>query len=462
MALFTLAGIFVILLRTAATVDGDVRGVSRVGKRCYCDLQMSDGVFPRQQFEELHSLSANCSQELNAKELKDPIDIFADMEQRLQKLVQRIDTLEEEYDGDLYSIISFRIIEIEYAELMDLLNQLQTINWRNQEKVDNLFVKVQNITDKVDELEEYDRLKVVKEHRKSMILKRSLSSCQSALLATPAPYITLLPGSCSFGKLVGVSDPKSSMLNHFGVSYRYGSWGMDPWPAPGKADQYWLTILSTSNRYGNKIRVFSSYGKFLTRSGAVDLTFITYNAQGSGGIMYKDAYYYNCYNLDQLCKFDMTTKTVLYAKLPYVGFNDKFPYCTVSSCYGYSDMDLATDENGLWVLYATEQNFGNLVVSQLNATDLSILKSWNTTLYKRSATNAFMVCGIVYATRYLNSEVEEIFYMFDTTTGVERNDLAIQIRKVSSGIQYMNYNPRDKTLYVYSDAYVVSYSLLFA
>lgn len=64
------------------------------------------------------------------------------MEQRLQKLVQRIDTLEEEYDGDLYSIISFRIIEIEYAELMDLLNQLQTINWRNQEKVDNLFVKV--------------------------------------------------------------------------------------------------------------------------------------------------------------------------------------------------------------------------------------------------------------------------------------------------------------------------------
>ncbi|XP_078257812.1 olfactomedin-4-like isoform X2 [Rhinoraja longicauda] len=393
MALFTLAGIFVLLRWTAATVDGDVQVGPRVGKRCYCDLQMSDGIFPRQQFEVLHSLSANCSQELNAKQFKESIDIIADMEQRLQKLVQRIDTLEEEYDGDLYSIISFRIIEIEYAELTDLLNQLQTINLRNEEKVDNLFEKVQNITNEVDELEEYDRLKVVKEHRKSMMLTRSLSSCQSALLATPTPYITLLPGSCSFGKLVGVSDPKSSMLNHFGSSYRYGSWGMDPWPAPGKEDQYWLTILSSSNRYGNKIRVFSSY---------------------------------------------------------------------VSSCYSYSDLDLATDENGLWVLYATEQNFGNLVVSQLNATDLSILKSWNTTLYKRSATNAFMVCGIVYATRYLSAEVEEIFYMFDTTTGVERNNLAIQIRKVSSGIQYMNYNPLDKTLYVYSDAYLVSYSLLLA
>ncbi|XP_051884434.1 olfactomedin-4 isoform X2 [Pristis pectinata] len=423
---------------------------------------MSDGAFPWPRFEQLYSLSGNCSQKLNVEQFKEPIDIIADVKQRLQELVQRINALEEEYDGDLYSIVSFRIIEIESAELTDLLNQLQEMKSKNQGIMDDLVVKVQNITNEVDELERYDRLKVVQEHRKSMILKRSLSSCQSALLVTPTPPVTAHPGSCSFGKLVGVSHPKSSMLNHYGSSYRYGSWGMDPWPALGKEDQYWLTILSSSNRYGNKIRVFSSYRKFLTHSGAVDVTFKTHNAQGSGGTMYKDAYYYNCYNLDQLCRFDMTTQEILSVKLPYAGFNDKFPYCTASSCYGYSDMDLATDENGLWVLYATELNYGNLVISQLNATDMSLLKSWNTTLYKRSATNAFLVCGIVYATRYVSSEVEEIFYMFDTTTGVEQNNLAIQFRKVSPGIQYINYNPRDKLLYVYSDAYVVSYSLFFS
>ncbi|XP_069757186.1 olfactomedin-4 [Narcine bancroftii] len=461
MALFTLAAAF-FLLGISVRVDGNVPHRARVGERCYCDLQASHGTFPWRRFAQLHSLSGNCSRTLSAKQFKEPIDIIGVIEQGLQKLAERINELEEEYDGDLYSIVSFRIIEIESAELTDLIRQLQELNSKNQEYVADHVVKVQNITNKVNELEEYDRFKVIKEHRNSLILKRSLSSCQSALLATPTPYVSSKPGTCSFGKLIRVSNPKSSMLNHFGTSYRYGSWGMDPLPAPGKEDQYWLTILSSSNRYGNKIRVFSSYGKFLTHSGPVDITFKTHNAQGSGGIMYNDAYYYNCYNLDHLCRFDMTTQEILSVKLPDAGFNDKFPYCTVSSCYGYSDMDLATDENGLWVLYATEGNFGNLVISQLNATDLSILQSWNTTLYKRSATNAFLVCGIVYATRNLSSEVEEIFYIFDTTTGVERNDLAIRFRKVLPGIQYINYNPRDMMLYVYSDAYVVSYNLFFA
>ncbi|XP_072925821.1 olfactomedin-4-like isoform X1 [Hemitrygon akajei] len=463
MDLSTLVGVFgFILLSTPFPVDADFPTGARVAERCYCELEMADGPFPRRRFEQLFSLSDNCSQSLNVEQFNEPVDIIADIEQRLEKLVHWISVLEEEYDGDLYSIVSFRIIEIESAELTDLVNQLQELNSRNQGIVAKFVVKVQNITDEVDTLEKYDRLKVVKEHRRNKILKRSLSSCQSALLVTPTPYVTPQPGSCSFGKLVDVSDPKSSMLNHFGASYQYGCWGMDPWPAPGKEEQYWLMILSSSNRFGNKIRVFTSYSKFLTRSSAVDVTFKTHNAQGSGGVMYRDAYYYNCYNLGQLCKFDMTTAEIFSVKLPYAGFNDKFPYCTVSSCYGYSDMDLATDENGLWVLYATELNYGNLVVSQLNATDMSLLNSWNTTLYKRSATNAFLVCGIVYATRYLNSEFEEIFYMFDTTTGVEQNNLAIRVRKVLPGIQYMNYNPRDKLLYVYSDAYVVSYSLFFA
>ncbi|XP_067905799.1 olfactomedin-4-like [Heterodontus francisci] len=462
MALLTLMGILGLsLFQSLDPADADVLGEARVAKRCYCDLQVSDDPFPHRQLEQLYLTSENCSHRLNVQQFKEPVKIIANMEQQLKNLVQRINEFEEEYDGELYSIISFRIIEIEIAELNDVLSQLQEACSKNQDELTDLVMQVQNITSKVDELEQYDRLKVVQEHRRNVILKRSLTSCQNALLVTPTPYVTPQSGSCSFGRLKAVSSPKSSMLNHFGTSYRYGSWGKDPLPAPGKEDQYWLVILSTSNRYGTKIRVFSSYSKFLTKGTFSDITFQTYNAQGSGGIMYGDAYYYNCFNVGKLCRFNMTTHEVVSATLPFAGFNDKFPYCTLSSCYGYTDMDLATDENGLWVLYSTEFNFGNLVISRLNETDLSPFESWNTTLFKRSATNAFLVCGVVYASRYISSEIEEIFYMFDTTSGVERNDLNIQFRKVSPGIQYMNYNPRDRKLYVYSDAYVVSYSLTF-
>ncbi|XP_078067227.1 olfactomedin-4-like [Mustelus asterias] len=444
-----------------ASADRDVLAEARVAKRCYCDLQVSDGPFPHKQFQQLYSVSESCSQRLNVQQFSEPIEIIANVEQKLNDLVQRIHEFKEEYDGELYSIISFRIIEIEIAELNDLLNQLQEKYSRNNDERTDLDMQAQNITNKVNELEKYDRLKVVQKHRRNAILKRSLTACQNALLVTPTPYVTPQPGSCSFGRLKTVSYPKSSMLNHYGTSYPYGSWGKDPLPAPGNEDQHWLVILSSSNRFGTKIRLYNSYAKFLMKTTHKDVSFQTHNPQGSNGLMYGNAYYYNCYNLGKLCRFNMTTHTVISVNLPFAGYNDKFPYCTFSSCYGYTDMDLATDENGLWVLYSTEFNFGNLVVSRLNAADLSLLESWNTTLFKRSATNAFLVCGVVYATRYISSEIEEIFYMFDTVSGVERNNLNIKFRKVLPGIQYMNYNPQDRKLYVYSDAYVVSYSLTF-
>jgi len=68
---------------------------------------------------------------------------------------------------------------------------------------------------------------------------------------------------------------------------------------------------------------------------------------------------------------------------------------------------------------------------------------------------------VLYATRYLDQETEEIFYSFDTQTNEERYDLSIHIKKMQTNIKYMNYNPSDNLLYVYSDAYIVTYEIMF-
>jgi len=72
-----------------------------------------------------------------------------------------------------------------------------------------------------------------------------------------------------------------------------------------------------------------------------------------------------------------------------------------------------------------------------------------------------MVCGVLYATRYLDQETEEIFYSYDTKTKEERFDLKINIKKMQTNIQFLNYDPRDHLLYVYSDAYILTYELIF-
>ncbi|XP_043563216.1 uncharacterized protein LOC122558552 isoform X2 [Chiloscyllium plagiosum] len=186
-------GFFLIL--SLASADRDARGEARAAKRCYCDLQMSDGPFPHQQLDELYLISQNCSFELNKQQFNEPLEILAYVDQKLRNLVQRINEFEEEYDGELYSIISYRIIEIEIAELNELLNQLQEKCSRNNDERTDLDTQAQNITNKVDELEKYDRLKVTQEHKRNIILKRSLTSCQNALLVTPTPYVSPQPGA---------------------------------------------------------------------------------------------------------------------------------------------------------------------------------------------------------------------------------------------------------------------------
>ncbi|MBN3298201.1 OLFM4 protein, partial [Amia calva] len=257
------------------------------------------------------------------------------------------------------------------------------------------------------------------------------------------------------------------METEYGTSYPYGSWGMDPKPAPGKEGWYWLVVLTSSNVYANYIRTYSSHSALIVSKNAGDVTITASNPTtnsliGPGSVMYDNALYYNCYNYPKVCRFDMTTKSIHSVELPGAGYNNKFPYCHLTSCYTYTDIDLSTDESGLWVVYASEANFGNVVLSRLNASiTLNILQTWNTSLFKKAISNTFMACGVLYATRYVDKDIEEIFYALDTTTGMERGNLSIRFRKVSGIVQYLNYNPRDHLLYVYNDAYILTYQSVF-
>lgn len=147
-------------------------------------------------------------------------------------------------------------------------------------------------------------------------------------------------------------------------------------------------------------------------------------------------------------------------KLDGAGIDNKFPFCYYS-CRDWTDIDLEADQDAVWVIYATEENHGNIVVSRLDPLELNITHTWKTRLFKRSVTSTFMVCGVLYATRYVSTYQEEVFYAFDTTTGKEINTLSLAFEKVSAGIANLNYNPVDGKLYLYNDAYLLAYDTFF-
>lgn len=226
--------------------------------------------------------------------------------------------------------------------------------------------------------------------------------------------------------------------------------------------------LTSSNVFANYIRQYSSLSTIVVGVGATDTSIspsnpTTNTIQGPNMVMYGDALYYGCYNTPYVCRFNMSDRTITNVALPQnTGYNNKFLFGHLDASYGYTDFDLATDESGVWVVYSSATNFGNVILSEVLPGIPPVLgRSWNTSLHKRTVTNTFMVCGVLYATRFLDKHTEEIFYSFDTEAGRERYDLRIHIKKMQTNIQSLNYNPRDQMLYMYSDAYILSYNAVF-
>ncbi|XP_048013476.1 olfactomedin-4-like [Megalobrama amblycephala] len=437
------------------------------GKDCVCELQNSDPAFPENKLKEVEFTASQCIANITSEKMTEIDRLVLGLQHRIWQLLDNVSMLEKEDNGNLYAAVSLRIIELELLEIQDLLDKLNRTTNNYQQLSVQTAAELKDMEETMVELEKFDHTQVMVKQRENQRIKRDLERCKDVLNST-APAPTLSPGRCGLGRLVNVSRPRTYSLTAYGTSYNFGAWGRDANPAPGDENKYWLVVLSSSNVHGNFIRQYSSMSTIILGIGPTD-TYIsnsnptTNTIQGPNMVMYGNALYYNYYDTNSVCQFNMTTSSVSTVALPKdAGYNNKFPFAHLGATYIYTDLDFATDESGVYVIYASKSNFGNVVISKVATSNPPVLnQTWSTSLHKRTVTNTFMVCGVLYATRYLNKETEEIFYSYDTKTNEERYDLRIHIKKMQTNIRYMNYNPRDHLLYVYSDAYIVTYEAMF-
>ncbi|XP_041446240.1 adhesion G protein-coupled receptor L2 isoform X5 [Xenopus laevis] len=184
---------------------------------------------------------------------------------------------------------------------------------------------------------------------------------------------------------------------------------------------------------------------------------------GTGFVVYDGAVFFNKERTRNIVKFDLRTRIKSgEAIINYANYHDTSPY----RWGGKTDIDLAVDENGLWVIYATEQNNGMIVISQLNPYTLRFEGTWETTYDKRAASNAFMICGVLYVVRsvYQDNESETgknaIDYIFNTK--LKRGEsVDIPFPNQYQYIAAVDYNPRDNQLYVWNNNFILRYSLEF-
>ncbi|XP_007638552.1 adhesion G protein-coupled receptor L2 isoform X5 [Cricetulus griseus] len=184
---------------------------------------------------------------------------------------------------------------------------------------------------------------------------------------------------------------------------------------------------------------------------------------GTGFVVYDGAVFFNKERTRNIVKFDLRTRIKSgEAIINYANYHDTSPY----RWGGKTDIDLAVDENGLWVIYATEQNNGMIVISQLNPYTLRFEATWETVYDKRAASNAFMICGVLYVVRsvYQDNESETgkntIDYIYNTR--LSRGEYVdVPFPNQYQYIAAVDYNPRDNQLYVWNNNFILRYSLEF-
>ncbi|XP_004646258.1 olfactomedin-4 [Octodon degus] len=423
---------------------------------CQCSVSLPDTTFPVVRVERLEFTAQILSQkfEKELSKVKEYVHLISVYEKRLLNLTVRVEIMEK--NSISYTELDFELIKIEVKEMEKLIIRLKESFVGSTEIVDQLEVEIRNMTLLVQKLETLDKNNVLVIRREILALKKKLEECEASKnehtpLVPPRPA----PGSCNHGGVVNISRPSVVQLNWRGFSYKYGAWGRDYSPEQPNKTLYWVAPLETSGQTLQYYRLYNTLDNLLLYT-QVRESLIRYG-QGSGTTVYNNNMYVNWYNSRNIARVNLSTNTVAVTRqLPDAAYNNRFSYANVA----WQDMDFAVDEHGLWVVYATEASTGNIVISLLNDTSLVVLNTWVTKQYKPSVSSTFMVCGVLYATRTLNTRSEEIFYYYDTNTRKEGN-LAILMPKMQERVQSINYHPFDQKLYVYNDGYLLNYDLFF-
>ncbi|XP_054240096.1 adhesion G protein-coupled receptor L2 isoform X4 [Indicator indicator] len=262
------------------------------------------------------------------------------------------------------------------------------------------------------------------------------------------PYIFVCPGT-----LKAVVD--SPYL--YEAEQKAGAWCKDPLQAADK-----IYFMPWTPYRTDTLIEYASLEDF--QNGRQQTTYKLPNrVDGTGFVVYDGAVFFNKERTRNIVKFDLRTRIKSgEAIINYANYHDTSPY----RWGGKTDIDLAVDENGLWVIYATEQNNGMIVISQLNPYTLRFEATWETAYDKRAASNAFMICGVLYVVRsvYQDNESETgkntIDYIYNTRLS-RGEHVDIPFPNQYQYIAAVDYNPRDNQLYVWNNNFILRYSLEF-
>jgi len=284
-------------------------------------------------------------------------------------------------------------------------------------------------------------LELAKKHLLRMIVDE-----QHDLQKAKESVYILQRDSCTNIKSVG------KPVTHNARQITQGAWMKDPLGIMGTE-----TIFVMESYAGrNVVEEFENMDMF--KAGVTRKTYkLPYNWDGTGAVVYGPYLYYNRENSAYIVKYNLHTQRTD-AQISVSGYTARKNHYRWS---GYSGMDLAVDEQGLWVLWGSTGNSYRLYAYKIDVYKNAVTHTWSLSTEKMYYMgNAFVACGVIYCIDEYNSKSTTINFAYDTKTSKQWNP-NIQFTNQYGYNSMVDYNPREKVLYAWDNKRQVTYSLTF-
>ncbi|XP_025943432.1 myocilin [Apteryx rowi] len=257
------------------------------------------------------------------------------------------------------------------------------------------------------------------------------------------------------GELVWVGEPVV-----FGqadsIAGKYGVWMKDPEPVP----PFTRATTWRVDTVGTEVRQLFQYdnAEQFSKGYPAKVHILPRALESTGAVVYRGGLYFQQRRSRLLAKYDLRAEAIAAEKeIPGAGYHGQYPY----SWGGYTDIDLAVDETGLWVIYSTEKAKGAIVLSKLDPETLDIQRTWETNIRKQSVANAFIICGILYTINSYTLPNATVNFSYDTATGTSR-PLSIPFQNRYQYVSMVDYNPTERQLFAWDSFHMVAYPIRLA
>ncbi|XP_062973034.1 myocilin [Elgaria multicarinata webbii] len=285
---------------------------------------------------------------------------------------------------------------------------------------------------------------------------------KSELMEIPAPHLFQASPSPSrpsaeaevsgCGSLLWVGEPVT-LRRAETIAGKYGVWMRDPQPVPPYTQETTWRV----DTVGTDVRQVFEYDNTdqFTKGYPSKVHVLPRSMESTGAVVYQGSLYFQRRKSRVLVKYDLNAEVITVQKeLPNAGYHGQFPY----SWGGYTDIDLAVDEMGLWVIYSTENAKGAIVLSKLDPETLEIEQTWGTNIRKQSVANSFMICGSLYTISSYSSPEATVNFTYHTRTGTSA-PLNIRFENRYRYSSMVDYNPTERKLLAWDNFNMVAYDI---